>query len=114
MPRTRTEFAKRVMVRLTQEDLDTLHSVIGPGEKPPHCYLRLAREAVVPADTELRYRKPPLFDEWMVQGPLSPLAAVNRGERLMAAGFEVVAEQVVLFKIGSHGPVGDAHLGDEE
>lgn len=85
----KTEWAAQVMVRLADQDLVALQAVQRPGEARAHTYLRLAREAALPAEVTLRYRKAPLFPEWMTWGPLSPIAADERGQLLLSRGFEV-------------------------
>jgi hypothetical protein len=85
----KTEWAAQVMVRLTDEDLVALQAVQAPGEARAHTYIRLAKEAALPAEVMLRYRKPPLFPEWMTWGPLSPIAADERGQLLLKRSFDV-------------------------
>lgn len=89
-----TDFVTEVMVRLTAEDFGVLVSIQRPGEARAHAYLRVAREAVLPPTILLRYRKPPLFRDWLQMGPLSPLTADTRAQALIAQRFEVEAVEV--------------------
>lgn len=83
------EYAAQVMVRLTEDDFGYLVAVGLPGEPRAHTLLRCMKEAILPRTCLLRYRKAPLFREWMTWGPHSPLAAEQRGRQLLAGGFEV-------------------------
>lgn len=83
------EIVVETMVRGTAEDLGALHAVAHPNEARAQTYLRVVREAVLPPTIMLRYRKPPLFKDWLEMGPLSPIAADARGEQLLARKFEV-------------------------
>ena len=82
------------MVRGTAEDLGALQAVARPNEPRAQTYLRVVREAVLPPTILLRYRKDPLFPAWMTMGPLSPLAADERGRALLARGFTVELAEV--------------------
>ena len=94
MSRTKQEWVATVLVRLTPEDLGALEAVGRSGEPRAHTFRRLAHEAVVPADTLIRYRKAPLLPAWLEQGPLSVTAAEERGRAMLARGFEVELHQV--------------------
>lgn len=83
-----------VALNLDADDADALASCAKPGEPAAHTYLRLARENVMPHTIKLRYRKAPLFPDWMEVGPMSPITAVDRGEHLLRRGFEVETVQV--------------------
>lgn len=87
-------WADEVRLLLTQEDVAVWETVALPGEPKAHTYLRVAREALPRASVVLRYRKAPLFPQWMQQGPMNPVAADQRGRHMLKQGFEVVAEQI--------------------
>lgn len=93
-------WATKVLLNLSAEDLGVLLNVAKPNEPRAHTYLRLARQAVLPADTMLRYRLAPdhpqhkLFPDWRVWGPFTPVDALDRGSQLMRKGYEVETIQV--------------------
>lgn len=90
-----TEFVTLVAVRLTAQDLGVLHDVSLPTDgSRAETYRRVAREAVLPSDILVRYRKLPLFPDWTTWGPFSPVAADSRGRHLITRGFEVEVQQV--------------------
>lgn len=88
------EYPIAVMVRLDEEHFGLMHGVQGPGEPRAHVFLRLLREASMPPNTFLYYSKLPLFENEMRMGPLSPIAADNRGQKLMRQGWTVRVEVV--------------------
>lgn len=87
-------WATKVLVKLTREDLGVLNEVGEAGEPLAHIYLRAAESLVVPKNIILRYRKAPLFPGWMTQGPLDPVTADMRSQRMIRSGFEVEAVEV--------------------
>lgn len=90
----RTDYAAHVMVRLTLDDFGYLATVGLPGEPRAHTFLRCLRESSLPRTCLLRFRKAPLFKDWMQWGPHSPIAAEQRGRQLLAGGFEVEVLEV--------------------
>ena len=88
------EIVSETMVRATPEDYACLMAVTKPGEPRAHTYLRVMREAVIPPTIILRYRKPPLFANWMQMGPMSPLAANTRALMFLASKWEVEVREV--------------------
>jgi hypothetical protein len=95
-PVTLREWAAEIMVRLDADDYACLEAVMQqhPGTTRTEACRVALRNAVMPADVLLRYRRLPLFPTWMVWGPLTPLDAHQRGSRLLAQGFEVETVQV--------------------
>ena len=82
------------MVRVSPENYGILREVGLPGEPSAHTYLRCARMCVMPPTIIVRYRKAPLFPQWLTMGPLSPESADFRGTMLASKGWEVEVSEV--------------------
>lgn len=90
------EVVAEVMLRLTEEDFGALVAVQMPGESRAAAYLRVMRDAVVPATVKLRYRKAPLFPNWLglTTAPVGATTALMRMEVLKRGGWEVEYDEV--------------------
>ena len=97
-----TEWAAKVLVRLSPEDYGALLSAQGtyPGSNRSETIRKVLRASVLPADTLVRYRLPEshknhrLFPEWRTWGPFTPIYALARAEHMVRKGFEVETVQV--------------------
>ena len=90
------EVVCEVMLRLSEEDFGALVAVQLPGESRAAAYLRAMRDAVVPPNIRLTYRKAPLFPEWLgtTTAPVGATTALMRMEVLKRGGWEVRWEEV--------------------
>lgn len=85
-----TEWARKILVRLTADDEAMLLDAQGPGEDAASCLRRLLREAGTSSRIVVfAQRKLPLFPTWLTQGPLTPEAAEARALAALAKGWEV-------------------------
>jgi hypothetical protein len=89
MSAPKREIVASVMVRLTDTEFEALEMHQRPGEDRSETIRRVLVSYVPTLDVMLEYRKPPLFPEWMKQGPVTILQADTTASNLAARGFEV-------------------------
>jgi len=88
-PTTKRDIVAEVMLRLTAEELEALEMHQRPGEARSETVRRVLVSYVPTLDVMLEYRKPPLFKDWMRQGPITVFQADTQAKRLTERGFEV-------------------------
>lgn len=89
MKPARREIVAEVMLRLTAEEFEALEMHQRPGEARATTVCRVLVSYVPVLDVMLEYRKPPMFSNWLRQGPITVFQADTMAKRLADRGFEV-------------------------
>jgi len=92
-----SKFVDKVLVRITEDELIIIEAIQSdnPGvAKAEALRIALRNHSVVGfKDIMMKYRKAPLFRDWMIVGPMFPEYAQDRADKMIQRGFEVEVYQ---------------------
>lgn len=108
------EIVRDVLVRLTAPENEALEMHQRPGEAAAETVRRVLVETVAVLDVAIEYRKPPLFADWMRQGPMTVLRADTLARQLAARGFEVRVRNTAPRELIGMQPEDDVTRADRE